>query len=292
MPTRGIVLKHNMNDASIRRYAIYWDKIDLPSTNLFSSGLTKDEQFLEKAGVLTRTNVLFQDNTFDLTPIGEGKAEAPNYARKCRAIPFIAFEIHEKAESGTWSVAQEGRTLAVPKEYAVHQRAIEVELCNALPEPDSNVPLEKVLEFKMKRNSELSALRGELDDMYQSILASADFPRARVTAISRIEMAVSNVSRAMGESFLTRQMRSMKVEVGLKDVVVTAAAGAATGEVLAKTFGLPLEVSVVGGAIGGVVAVLGSIKFVASSKRMLNLPADARNFAYLYHAMKEVGAKR
>lgn len=119
-----------------------------------------------------------------------------------------AFEKHDKEHPGAWSLAQLGAT-----PYFANTRpslAIEYQLWNALPVPQADVPLNDILEFKAKRSAELLALRVYLDEMYQSIISAADVPRATNTQITKLEGALKEIERTLGESGIKKAITSLR----------------------------------------------------------------------------------
>jgi hypothetical protein len=50
----------------LRRYLLYWDKIDYPHNKMISTGAGPNEQFLIEAGVLSRTEVRLDNFSGDI----------------------------------------------------------------------------------------------------------------------------------------------------------------------------------------------------------------------------------
>lgn len=143
-------------------------------------------EFLITAGVAARTRVQFQG------AISSGNGEFFLLAQQA------VFEKRDNENPGLWSIAQ---LSSAP--YFANSRpvtAIEYQLWNALPVPQEDVPLNDILEFKARRRDELIALRIYLEELYLSVTSASDIPRAKTSAILKLEAALADVERALGES--------------------------------------------------------------------------------------------
>lgn len=175
---------------------MYWDLIDYPDNNLISIGASPDIEFLISSGVATRTRVQFGGM------INSGNGEFFIVAQKA------VFDRYEKENPGCWSIAQVSQQPFFPDSKP--KTSIEYELLNNLPVPEYDVPLNEILEFKAKRKDELTSFRIYIDELYQSIINAGDIPRAKNTAILKIEKALSDVDRTLDESAVKRTITSLK----------------------------------------------------------------------------------
>lgn len=196
LPGGGIRCGGSPSPADLRKHLLYWDEIDYPDNNFVSIGADPDMEFLISTGVAARTRVQFQGT------MSSGNGEFFLLAQQA------VFEKHDNENPGLWSLAQ---LSSVP--YFANSRpvtAIEYQLWNTLPVPQSDVPLNEILEFKAKRSDELVTLRIYLDEMYQSVISAADIPRAKNSAIIKLEVALSDVDRALGESGIAKAFSSLR----------------------------------------------------------------------------------
>ena len=196
----GVKIESNIiNPADVRKYLLYWDEIDYPDNNLISTGLYPDLAFLQKSGILKRTRIIFQGSYLINDTIFIKTQEQ-------------AFKNNEEQEPRKWSLAQlsdsQFYTNTLPK------TGIEFELLNCLPVPQADVPLNDILEFKEKRNSELLAVRIYLNDLYQSIINSADIPRAKNAALGRLELSLKDLDKTMNESGMRKTLTSLRGSIG------------------------------------------------------------------------------
>jgi hypothetical protein len=98
----------------LRRYLLYWDRIDFPDNNVFSVRSSPDVAFLMSAGVLTRTRIQFSS----VRDTGLGYVLAP----------FEAFRRLNGQEPGQWSLGQGTSSWHVPNEArSFETRAVEIE---------------------------------------------------------------------------------------------------------------------------------------------------------------------
>ena len=192
----GIICGGSPNPADIRKYLLYWDEIDYPDNNFISVGACQDIQFLIDAKIASRTRVQFQ-----------GSLSSNNGEVFIKAQQAV-FDKRQKESPGNWSLAQQS---TAPHFIGGQSKtAIDYELWNALPVPKKDVPLNDILEFKDRRMPELIALRIHLDELYQQIISSSDIPRARNTAVAKLESSLSAIDRTMAEKLFPRELTSLR----------------------------------------------------------------------------------
>src|SRR5262249_33695894 len=140
--------------ADLRRYTLYWDRLEFPKNNVFDFEGWAEVDYLQEAGVLQRTEIVID------------RQQAPNPYPAYLLSQMEAFRRLESAQPGSWAIGQSAGDFIVPNKVAVPIRAVELELVEALPIPPDNVSLPDVLEFKDRRQSELLGLRVTLDELY------------------------------------------------------------------------------------------------------------------------------
>jgi hypothetical protein len=251
----------------LRKYLLYWDKIDYPNNNLIGTGTGPNEHFLIEAGVLRRTDIRFTSFSGN---IGYGYILAQAQA----------LQINNQREPGLWSMVQTANRLFLPSEVSHETRALEIELYNVLPVPSEEVSLEDILRFKERRNDELLALRAAMDELYLEVIDSSDVPRAKTAALRRLENSLRNLHTATNESWASKLLASLRVELNMPNIATHAVVGAA----LAPTV---LDISPsLGAALGATAA---AIKFEFRTTRKADaLPPELKDFAYLQSAEREL----
>lgn len=253
-----------LEPSDLRRYVLYWDRLDFPDNNLISIASSPDVEYLASVGVLRRTRVVVR--------------QSGNLGTLYVLAQFAAFEQLSAREPGLWTIGQSAPGFYAPREGSGPTRGIEVELYEALPTPPDNVALPDVFEFKFRRASELGALRASLDELYLDISKTGDIPRAKTAALDRLGTTVGNLNKVANEAWPSRIISSVKVELNLPDI----AAKASAGLVIALSVGVP---GAVGAAIGAVAA---SVKININEILAPRLPSSLRDFAYVYHQLKEL----
>ncbi|MBL1218385.1 MAG: hypothetical protein D8M59_12925 [Planctomycetes bacterium] len=248
MSVRGIVIGprleftaksvsiRSFDQAALRQYLLYWDKLDWPKNNRISVNDQEYEnlQLLTDVGVLERTDVRFAER-------GIGIAQALWWSQ------MLTLAARDEKEPGRWAIGQHLSAYWGPSENTVERRLIEVELYNAIPVPKADVPFERILGFKAKRRSELLSLRAHMDDLYQSIIAAGDIPRAKTTAIDKVQNAIQDLHAVFGESFSSRLLASVKVELNVHGLL-SGAVGALAAGCVATSFGFSIGVAAAVGA--------------------------------------------
>jgi hypothetical protein len=169
-----LIVDSRVDPLTLRRAALYWDRIDHPTSQAIYVALSADEELLKAAGVLIESRIVDRVQTQDTL------LEAPG-----RALLH-----HSSREPGQWALAQSSPDLVIPSSLSEPTRSIEVELHDALPIPASDVHVHEVLQFKQRRQSELLTFRAAMDGLYSRIIASPDSARAKDAAVLALENAL------------------------------------------------------------------------------------------------------
>jgi len=245
----------------LRRFILYWDKIDLPKNNRLITGLSPELEYLKKIGFLEQTlfTVEFLNSSVGFKILTE------------------TLRLRNEQSPGGWAILQKGFSEA-KSILDGDTKTVEVELYGLLPVPPSDTPFDEILKFKEKRKSELHALRIYMDELYQTIASSTDLPRAKDTAVLKLEKSLDDLHKVTKERWSIFKLSNMKTEIKISDV----AYGTMAGLGLASSIGFsPL----LGGFLGSAQAM---IKFDFGSCRNSDwLPDEIKDFAYSYQVEKE-----
>lgn len=264
----SLSIKGSLDSVSLRQYLLYWDKIDLPDNNIISIGSeTPEIQFLKDAGILERTYAKFSSFT-------------GNIGYSMVKMQYATLHMKNHTEPGCWSLAQAGNSLYAPVENTIETGSIVVELYNSIPVPLGDVPLQEILEFKEKRKDELLSFRCAMDDLYDKVAKSGDIVRAKTNAIDKIEKNVNDLNKVFNETWKSKLLSTVKVELNVPNLATAAIAGG----VGAASFGFS---PVAGAAIGAAGAALKMD--ISQSRQLDNLPSELKDFAYLHYVEKELG---
>lgn len=181
----GVDVGGNLSDADLRKYLLYWDKIDYPTNNIIHIASCPNISYLESVGVLTRTKYVFS---------GSGYIDGYLFIRAQQ----YAYEQHDAREQGVWSLAQ----ISESTYYTDRQEemGVQVALQNCLPVPQKDVPFDDILNFKQRHKDELIALHCTLGDLYENIISAKDIPHAKDANLNRLELAIKDLDKSFTES--------------------------------------------------------------------------------------------
>lgn len=258
----GYIIRY-MSPEILRYYALYWDKILLTDSRLLRINPSPEMSLLESAGVLSRERAHF--HVYGLGPMPGQESVNVHHAATATIANRLCHEY-----PGQWTIHQESSALILPPEMSVKKATAEIQLLNCLPIPKADVPLNKILDFKMRRESELAALRIALDEMYLSVISSADIARATNLETVNLEKAINDLSCVAGEHWSTGILGSRRVYLELSAEAFLEGAKYATAGALSA--------GSVGGLIGGVTGTLvSSIRVELNHSEQLNIPTGKQS---------------
>lgn len=218
-----------LDPQELRFSLLFWDLLDYPTNNVITVGLDPDAAFLVESGILARSHA-------KVTGAGEfGLAFLEGHLQTYRAL--------EKRDPGRWSLARGERSLSFREGETVVGRGAILELHQAIPVPNKDVPLAEVMEFKARRRAELLGLRHHLERLYQSIIDAPDRDLALATEVSDLEKAIADHIRVSKEAKFPLRLSGFQAKLDWKTV------SAGTGAFLAASQqGLSLVGSLLSGA--------------------------------------------
>lgn len=261
----------------LRYYLLYWDKIVLTDSNIFGTSLTDEFEILQNANVINKeTARMGLNGTFngsDLAKIHfQGLAE-------------IASTLTTK-NPGQWVIHQSGDQLVVPSNLSTELVTADFELSKCLPVPKKEIPIDKVLDFKVRHSDELQALREVLDELYLEISKSADIPRSKIAQITRLEKAIKDLDTVAQQSWGERLLASRKVSLDIN--YGNLGQGAVTAGIVGTSFSNPL----LGLIVGAAHTVISGMKFEVSLSSQLSSPSGKQiDLSYLSSLKNEDIAK-
>ena len=267
---QGIQLSGGVEPVNLRKYLLFWDKIDYPTNNMIHYEGGPDIDFLVQEGIAKNTEVRFQ------------RIEANENGFIFLASQMAAFEKNNEVEGEEWSIAQPTNVLLVPDALAKTQGCLEFELYEAVQIPTSNVPLQDVFEFKQKRTPELLALRDSMDSIVDQIMGYQDIPKRKNKALNKLHRDLNDLNRTMKETKFQRVKRSLTA------VATDPWFGVAGAAAISKDF-LPDNYQPYTQVLN--VAALGAcaLKFTYNELSVgKNIPNEFRHFAYLSSIQREL----
>jgi len=223
----------NLDAQELRFSLLFWDKLIWPSNSGIFIQSGPDAEFLEKAKILTRPHFQLSGNGSDIIIAAQLKA----------------FEAADAQEPGRWAMAQGENSILVAQQRLIAEGGMLVELHRAVPVPDKDVPLNEILEFRLRRYSELHRLRVELDTLLQEINSSADPHTMLQQCMTKIDSSCADAIRVSKEWRFPVRLTNLKASLDLKpfSVIAGGIAGYIGTSALAET-------SAAIGAIAGVAA--------------------------------------
>lgn len=135
---------------SLRYYLLYWDKVVIADSHYMKTALSDEMELLSKANILTK----------EVGPAANsgGSDNQDLDVQHLTSVATVAAKLYGK-NPGQWSVHQTGDSLIFPQSMSRELITADIELNACLPVPPATFPLEKLLEFKLRRSDELSILR-------------------------------------------------------------------------------------------------------------------------------------
>ncbi|MDO9533011.1 MAG: DUF6236 family protein, partial [Deltaproteobacteria bacterium] len=276
---------YSFDPVYLRQLVLFFDIIDCPNGRDIGVPLNdnKDDlDLLASEGIFTRTTGVFFSKEPDSNVLLQVHFDNP--VAFWSIAQYYAFYKHSLYDDQTqWSLSQPRKYLYLPtkdllsKFYFVDSgklypqqkgnvatlhgiefhnsisdvaeaRAIEVDFQQSLTFPVGNTPMEKILEFKNKRNDECLSFRHAMDEFYLYILNSGDIPRAKTVVVEKIDRALKEINRVMKESFHKRFLGSFKTQYDFNNIYNGIIKGGAIGYYL----GLPEVGAVLGGVLSGI----------------------------------------
>lgn len=265
----GFTMKRGLSPQEIRYYALYWDKVVIPSNNLVYVGLPEEDVLIE-SGVIERPRVGFQ-GSFGGAEIGSSFAIA-------QAV--VAKRLMEEEKSTDWVLHQIGNKLTIPNAYIESKNTLRFELLNLLPVPDGSTPIADILEFKERRMAEFNALHECIELAYIEALKCPDPELGASRAIRDLRESVANLDAVSSEKWKRTSKFDFATEFNLDGgKIANGIASGAAFDFFTNAFTLP-----VGSIVGGLASVF---KFKASYSTSFKPAANNSKLAYLSHAHGE-----
>lgn len=265
----GFTMERGLSPQEIRYYALYWDKVVIPGSNLVYVGLP-EEEILIQSGVIERPLVGFQ-GSFGGADIGNTFAVAQS---------VVAKKLMEEEKSTDWVLHQIGNKLSIPKEYIEPKNSLRFELVNLLPVPDGATPIADILEFKERRKTEFNALHECIELAYIEALKCPDPDLGASRAIRELKESIENLETVSSEKWERTSKFDFATEFNLDGgKIVNGIASGAAFDFFTNAFTLP-----VGSIIGGVASIF---KFKAGYSSSFKPAANNSKLAFLSHANNE-----
>lgn len=186
---KGFQMNGGLSLDEMRYYALYWDKVVIPTNNLVHIGVPEEEDFIS-AGAIERPRVAFNGSY-------EGD-QVTNAVLSCQSI--VANELVKDKEID-WVIQQFADELIILDNYVEERNTLRIDLASCLPVPTGDVNIHDILEFKELRKTEFIALHEYLDEVYEQTLLSPDQTLASKRAISNLKKSIADLDKITQEGF-------------------------------------------------------------------------------------------
>lgn len=262
----GFEMKRSLSLDEMRYYALYWDKVVIPSNNLVHIGVPQEDAFIS-AGAIERPNIGFQGSY-------EGN-QLTDAILSCQSI--VAKEL-VKDKTMDWVIQQFGDECILLDNYSEERNTLRIDLAACLPVPTGEVNIHDILEFKEQRKNEFITLHEYLDEFYEEALSSPDQDLASKKALSKLAKSIDDLDKVTHERFQKSNKHDLSAELNLygRDIWIGAAAGA--GLDFASGFTLPIA------TIAG--ALMSTVRVTAKTTRTFQPAEKNLKLAYLSDARK------
>jgi hypothetical protein len=224
----------------LRRWTLLWDKVAIARNGNIMGRGHHDVDYLVSTGFAQEIWVQHDG----------GKMADTTHDVNLGAIYHL-----EESDPGNWAVDLSPGSLHCPQHgffpanHLLERRGVMVELTNAVPVPNRDIPLAEILEFKAKRHSELLRLRSEIDDLYQRVGQSEDQAHAISSGIDSLSSSINDTIKVIREKGMPFRMTTE-----LASVNIVGAIAAAAPQVLAQA---PLLTVLANAAAGAVCVGMG-----------------------------------
>lgn len=262
----GFEMKRSLSLDEMRYYALYWDKVVIPSNNLVHIGVPQEDAFIS-AGAIERPNIGFQGSY--------GGNQLTDAILSCQSI--VAKEL-VKDKTMDWVIQQFGDECILLDNYSEERNTLRIDLAACLPVPTGEVNIHDILEFKEQRKNEFITLHEYLDEFYEEALSSPDQDLASKKALSKLAKSIDDLDKVTHERFQKSNKHDLSAELNLygRDIWIGAAAGA--GLDFASGFTLPIA-TIVG-------ALMSTVRVTAKTTRTFQPAEKNLKLAYLSDARK------
>lgn len=229
-----------LDPEELRFSLLFWDSLIWPTTNALHIGGGPEADFLESVRILSRPTYKFSGQLSDIVLRAQVQAFADGEAK----------------EPGKWALAQGQNSFLIKENKLRADSGLLVELYRAVPVPNKDVPLNEILEFRLKRYDQLYNLRCEVDRFFSKVVSSPDPVAAREEQIKILDKACADAIRVAHEWKFPVRLSNVKASFDLRPSnLATAGAAAYFGSVA-----LGVTESIIAGLLGASGAAASAIK--------------------------------
>lgn len=254
---KTVAVTSNIDSAELRRSALFWDRLVWPKSLIVGFESNYDEELLEAEDILFRPTPTRPDGSISRPSNGIGVSLTDCFHTVIsgeNARLFADEHVHEfckldKKEPGIWVMAQGDNSIVLKNDHFVKGRGQLVTLARAIPLPNSNFPIQELLNFREKRLPEIVGLNHELDIFYSHISKSQDPDFELNRLIGVIDRKCADMIKVSRESKWKFHLGSLSISLSLDNFKSAIATGGGWEAFLSTQYNLPF----VGGVLGATV---------------------------------------
>lgn len=180
----------------LRRFILFWDHLAWPTNNSLMMTGGKDIQYLEELGFLSRPH--YSDI------FGEQSQIFSTCYHQC-------FNQLEAKNPGAWAIAQAPGAQDGKGGLFECSRGAQVDLVRAVPVPSAEMPMEEVLEFRLKRIDEVNDFHIAVGDFFENWINSEDQAHQLRLAQNKIQRACADLISVSRETRYPFRISNWKV---------------------------------------------------------------------------------
>lgn len=201
---------HSFNGISIEdtaRCVLYWDKIAILENSFLKMEIFEEsmEKTLISAGVIEK-------HIMNITSFSGSVAPTLR-----KAYTDKTFELLNKKDSNYATYGME-EFLKENNVGAINNSGEIVTLANALPLPDKDTPIDKILTFRDLRKGELRNLINHLNSLEIRVASAENQSMELKKSINEIDIACADVARLFNESKIKFKPSSIDYNLNMKEI--------------------------------------------------------------------------
>lgn len=193
-----------LDHVGVRGALLFADRFDVAESNLLGMEWPSKE-------------ILHGSELYQATMIRYGRADISH----TRFVAADAFNALDAREPGQWTMARGAQSLGIPEHMLSRGQGFALVLDNALPVFDRSVPFAEILEFKVRRQAELIALRKYMQELVDEMIANGANDLETNPAFERFDQSLSDHMKVMQESNFSKVLTSFRASISW-DLVVPA----------------------------------------------------------------------
>ena len=256
-----------LSENDIKYFLLYWDKIVIPSNNLFYAGVPYEKDLI--ASEIIERPMLSLQGSFSSSNLGKILLDGES--------KIVEKKMEDKKIN--WTIHQFNEKLILPDSKRKEKDIFKFDLINALPVPLDKINIHEIIEFKERRKDEFIALHDTLDKLYFDIIKSPDSDFKASNTMKTLNIALEDIEKVQKEKFKIFSKYDLTTELNIngKDILN----GIVAGGIIDWRTGTQIPFGTI---LGGIAPM---IKISLKKTTTFSGAENKLNLAYLSRAKKE-----